>query len=90
MTLEREELRDDWTVTMAGGTGAPDGVAGRGEGEVEVRAGVAVGDGVDVEGVDLLARGGERLGGLVEEAHDGRDLAGLSRSALHARQARGC
>ncbi|PZF25712.1 glycoside hydrolase family 2 protein [Curtobacterium sp. MCLR17_045] len=29
MTLEREELRDDWTVTMAGGTGAPDGVAGR-------------------------------------------------------------
>ncbi len=29
MTLDREELRDDWTVTMAGGTGAPDGVAGR-------------------------------------------------------------
>jgi len=29
MTLEREELRDDWTVTMVGGTGAPDGVAGR-------------------------------------------------------------
>lgn len=29
MTLEREELRDGWTVTMAGGTGAPDGVAGR-------------------------------------------------------------
>jgi beta-galactosidase/beta-glucuronidase len=29
MTLEREELRDDWTVTMTDGTGAPDGVAGR-------------------------------------------------------------
>lgn len=29
MTLEREELRDDWTVTLAGGTAAPDGVAGR-------------------------------------------------------------
>jgi beta-mannosidase len=32
MTLEREELRDDWTVTIAGEalpSGAPDGVAGR-------------------------------------------------------------
>lgn len=29
MTLEREELRDDWTVSMVAGTGAPDGVAGR-------------------------------------------------------------
>lgn len=29
MTLEREELRDDWTVTMVDGAGAPDGVAGR-------------------------------------------------------------
>ncbi|QQD76610.1 glycoside hydrolase family 2 protein [Curtobacterium sp. YC1] len=29
MTLDREELRDGWTVTLAGGTGAPDGVAGR-------------------------------------------------------------
>ncbi len=29
MTLDREELRDGWTVTMAGGSGAPDGVAGR-------------------------------------------------------------
>ncbi|MBK0296398.1 hypothetical protein IAE22_30440, partial [Bacillus sp. S34] len=29
MTLDRVELRDDWTVTMVGGTGAPDGVAGR-------------------------------------------------------------
>ncbi|MBA8989732.1 beta-mannosidase [Curtobacterium pusillum] len=32
MTLEREELRDDWTVTIAGDAlpaGAPDGIAGR-------------------------------------------------------------
>ncbi|MFJ4221457.1 glycoside hydrolase family 2 protein [Curtobacterium luteum] len=29
MTLDREELRDGWTVALAGGTGAPDGVAGR-------------------------------------------------------------
>ncbi|SDQ26771.1 beta-mannosidase [Curtobacterium sp. UNCCL20] len=29
MTLDREELRDDWTVTMVGGTGAPDAVVGR-------------------------------------------------------------
>ncbi|WIE65342.1 glycoside hydrolase family 2 protein [Curtobacterium sp. MCLR17_036] len=32
MTLEREELRDDWTVTIAGDTvpaGAPDGIADR-------------------------------------------------------------
>jgi beta-mannosidase len=32
MTLEREELRDDWTVTMAGDSapaGAPDGIADR-------------------------------------------------------------
>lgn len=32
MTLEREELRDDWTVTIAGDgvpSGAPDGIAGR-------------------------------------------------------------
>jgi len=29
MTLEREELRDGWTVTTAGGAGAPDGIADR-------------------------------------------------------------
>ena len=51
--------------------GLAQGVAGGGHGEVHVRAGVAVGHGVDVEGVDLLARVGQGIGRDVDETqHD--------------------
>ena len=43
-------------------------VAGGGDGEEHVGAGVAVGHREDVEGVDLLAGGAERVGGDVDEA----------------------
>ena len=60
----------------------PDGlaqrVAGGGDGEEHVGAGVTVGHRVDVEGVDLLAGRAERVGGDVDEAQDrgGRDAVG--------------
>ena len=53
---------------------SPDRVARGGDGEVHVGAGVAVGDGVDVEGVDLLAGPGEGVGGDVDEAQHGGEL----------------
>ena len=45
-------------------------VAGRGDGEEHVGAGVAVGDRVDVEGVDLLTRRGQGVGRDVDEPGD--------------------
>ena len=58
------------TQAWVGGAGRAQRVAGRGDGEEHVGAGVAVGHGVDVERVDLLARRGQRVGGDVDEPGD--------------------
>ena len=66
----REDLEDRRPVGRAL---LAHGVAGRGHGQVHVGAGVAVGDRVDVERVDLLARPGQRVHGQVDEAEHGRE-----------------
>ncbi|CAB4720915.1 unannotated protein [freshwater metagenome] len=64
-------------------------VAGRRDGEVHVRAGVAVGDGIDVERVDLLARRLERVGGDVDEAQDDGELDAAAGAGCFHRLPRG-
>ena len=59
-------------------------VAGGDDGEVHVGAGVAVGHRVDVEGVDLLARLGERVDRDVDETEHDRQLdRAAARAAGH-------
>ena len=53
------------------GHGLHDRVAGRGDREEHVGAGVAVGHGIDVERVDLLAGTRERVGGDLDETGHG-------------------
>ena len=61
-------------VPVTFSSGLAQRVAGGGHGEVHVGAGVAVGHGVDVERVDLLARLGERVDRDVDEAEHHRQL----------------
>ena len=65
---------EEVAVVPSVSSGLAQRVAGGGHGEVHVGAGVAVGHRVDVEGVDLLARLGERVDRDVDEAEHHRQL----------------
>ena len=60
------------------------GRVGRLEGQEQVGAGVAVGDRIDVEGVDLLAGLGERRHDVLGEAQQGVDVEGSAVSYFMA------
>ncbi len=64
------------------------GVAGRSHGQVEVGPGVTVGDRIDVEGVDLLARARQGIDGDVDEPQHRAELDARPavRSGFHSGQ----